>query len=119
MLRRRRINQDGKESFQLVLPGEKRDEALTGLHDQLGHMGRTRTLVLVRARFFWPHVAEDVQRKLQTHEACIKRKMYPDRAPLMNIRTHQPFEIMCIDYLTMEPSKGGIENVLVMTDHFS
>ena len=49
VLRRRRINQDGKQSFQPVLPAEKTDEALTGLHDQLGHIGRTRIMDLVRA----------------------------------------------------------------------
>ena len=59
-----------------------------------------------------------VQKK-QICEACIKRKVYPDRAPLMNICTHQLFEIVCIDYLTLKPSKGGIENVVVMTDHFT
>ena len=74
---------------------------------------------LVPIRFVRQHVEEDVQMKLQICETYIKRKVCPDRAPLMNIRTHQPFEIVNIDYLTLEPSKGGIGNVLVMTDHFS
>ncbi len=53
-------------------------------------------------------------------EACIKRKVFvPDRAELVNIRTTQPMELVCTDYLTLEASKGGIENVLVITDHFT
>ena len=33
-----------------------------------------------------------------------------------NIRTSQPLELACLDYLTLEPSKGGI---LVVSDHFT
>lgn len=28
-------------------------------------------------------------------------------------------ELVCVDFLTLEKSKGGIENMLIVTDHFS
>ena len=45
MLRRRLA--DGYETFQLILPSEFRNQALKGLHDDVGHPGRDRTLDLV------------------------------------------------------------------------
>ncbi len=41
------------------------------------------------------------------------------RAPLVNIVTTQPLELVCMDYLTLEKSKGGYQNILVITDHFT
>ncbi len=111
---------NGEELNQLVLPTCKKKEVLRGLHNDLGHMGRDRTTELVKRRFLWPHLAEDVKNWIRFCEPCIKRKVsIPDRAPLVNITSTQPLELVCIDYLTLEPSKGAIENVLVITDHFT
>ena len=40
-------------------------------------------------------------------------------APLQPIHVTQPLELVHMDYLFLEPSKGNIENVLVITDHFT
>ena len=37
----------------------------------------------------------------------------------MNITSSSPMEIVCVDYLSLERSKGGVENIIVITDHFS
>ena len=116
----RKRTREGKEVFQLVLPSGERKKAMEGLHDQVGHLGCARTLDLLQARFYWPKMSEDVTEKIQKCLPCIKRKRHiPDRAPLVSIKSYQPFELVCIDYLSLEPSKGGVENVLVMTDHFT
>ena len=118
VLYRSRTDPDtGEQSHQLVLPTSEREQALSGLHDDVGHLGRERTLQLVRARYYWPRMAEDVRTKVQTCPACIRRKPAPQRAPLVNIITTQPMELVCIDFLSLEPSTGGIENILVLTDH--
>ena len=69
--------------YQLVLPVSEREEALHGLHDQVGHFGREQTLELLRERFFWPRMADNVAEKVKTCEACVKRKARaPPKAPL-------------------------------------
>ena len=121
VLYRTRIDPDsGSKLYQLVLPLSERETALTGLHDDIGHLGRERTLQLVRSRFYWPKMAEDVKMKVNTCSVCVKRKCRGhQRAPLVNITTSQPMELVCMDFLSLEPSKGGIENILVITDHFT
>ncbi len=49
-----------------------------------------------------------------------KRKTAPTRsAELVNITSSAPLELVCVDYLSLERSKGGFENILVVTDHFT
>ena len=50
---------------------------------------------------------------------CLRRKTPPHVAPLQPIHVTQPLELVHMDYLSLEPSKGNIENVLAITDHFT
>ena len=116
----RKRNIDGSVSYQLVLPAKHRTKALNGCHDQVGHMGRDRTLKLLRERYYWPGMMKAATQYVATCNRCIKRKTIPSqRAPLVNVQTSQPLELVCMDFLSLEASKGGYENVLVITDHFT
>ena len=115
----RKIDDNGTECFQLVLPKHDRAQALKGLHDDVGHPGKERTLSLLRQRFFWPGMQKDVEEKVTNCPRCITRKRKGQVAPMVSITSTQPMELVCIDFLTLEPSKGGIENILVITDHFT
>ena len=118
LYRKRTLN--GEQFFQLVLPQSYRDLALEGLHDTVGHMGVDRTSDLVRARFYWPRMLTDINTKVQTCERCIRQKARAERsAPLVNIQTNRPLELVCIDYLSLEPDGRGTKNILVITDHFT
>ena len=86
----------------------------------VGHQGRDRTLSLVRAHFYWPGLESDVVNKVGNCEKCIKWKTIPaPSAELVNTISSQPMELVCIDFLSLERSKGGFENILVKTDHFT
>ncbi|MCG8044577.1 MAG: RNase H-like domain-containing protein [Candidatus Thiodiazotropha endolucinida] len=111
---------NGVDTKQLVLPVRFHSIVLQHLHDDVGHQGRDRTLSLVRSRFYWPGLEADVVNKVQNCEKCIRRKVIPaPGAELCNIVSTQPMELLCIDFLTLERSKGGFENILVITDHFT
>lgn len=105
---------------QLVLPASFRDTAFRLLHTNLGHHGRDRTLHLMRERFYWPGLEQDVSERIKTCDRCVKFKT-PEKnfAELVNIQTFQPLDLLCIDFLSLERSKGGYENILVITDHFT
>ena len=53
-------------------------------------------------------------------ERCLRRKCSVNsKAPLVNITTAYPLELVCMDFLTLENSKGGFGNKLVITGHFT
>ncbi|KAL1267687.1 hypothetical protein QQF64_033050 [Cirrhinus molitorella] len=121
------INQDGilcqttSIRTQLVLPEKYKGTVLRELHDEMGHQGTDRTLSLIRERFFWPHMQADIEHYVTKTCRCLKQKKpcYETRAPLTNIVTTQPFELISIDFLHLDCCKGGFEYILVVVDHFT
>ena len=122
VLFRQRQERGGDKFFQLLLPKTHHDMVFKALHDESGHFGRERTLDLVRSRFFWPHMADDIDKRVRTCPRCIRRKLPPAAvrtAPLVNIKTSEPMELVCIDHLSLKSSGEDQSSILVITDHFS
>jgi hypothetical protein len=49
---------------------------------------------------------------------CIRQKALTNTAASVPIQSMAPMDKLCIDYLSLERSKGGFENIIVPTDHF-
>ena len=80
-------------------------------------MGIERTIELVRSRFYWPRMAADVEHKVKT---CVRRKTLPEKAaPLVSIQTSRPMQLVCMDFLSLEPDTHNTKDILVITDHFT
>ena len=110
----------GTEVNQLLLPEVYHDIALAGLHDEAGHQGRDRTLSLVKSRFFWPGMDGDIEKYIKNCPRCIRRKTrVPTSAKLVTVDSTYPMDLVCMDFLSLEMSSGGYENILVITDHFT
>jgi transposase InsO family protein len=114
------INTNGELVRQLVLPETCIATVMTSLHDDIGYQVRDRTLSLVKDRFVWYGMTRVVETWITNCNRCIRRKKPTnERAALINIESSQPLELVCMDYLSLERSKGGYENILVITDHFT
>ncbi|KAJ8280758.1 hypothetical protein GJAV_G00058650 [Gymnothorax javanicus] len=116
-----RRRKDGEHTtFQLVLPKELRAMAMKSLNDDMGHLGIERTTDLLRSRFYWSKMAAEVEAKVQTCDRCIRRKEQPQKtAQLVNIQVTRPLELVCMDFLSIEPDRSITTNVLVITDHYT
>jgi len=74
---------------------------------------------LVRNRFHWPNMTNDVESWVKQCLRCILRTGKAEREPLVDINSSQPLELVCMGYLTREASAGGYEHILVIIDHFT
>ena len=119
---RRAYRPDGGEEFlQLVLPAALTSDVLEQLHQEHGHQGMERTTELVRRRCYWPGMTADIKQWVQRCERCQVAKGAGGMAtcPMGHLLASRPNDIVAMDFTVLEPSRGGVENVLVMTDVFS
>lgn len=112
--------QDGEAVKQLILPVDYRDIAFKGIHSDIGHPGKDKSLWLAKRRFYWPGMESDINIKIEWCDRCIRKKT-PVRpaTELEPITTTRSIELVCVDFLSLEKSKGWFENILVITDHFT
>ncbi|XP_056022199.1 uncharacterized protein K02A2.6-like [Ostrea edulis] len=114
------VTTDEGIKHQLVLPIAHASTVMEALHNDMGHPGKDRTISLIKERFYWPGMHSDVETWITECGRCTRRKTPTNQqAPLVNIVTSAPLELVCMDYLTLEASKGGYQHMLVITDHFT
>ena len=112
---------DDDEIQQLVLPVSLCDSVLQSLHDDNGHQGVQRVIELLQSKVYWPLMFTDTNRWLAQCEWChIAKGDYTEPKTQQGTLTAiQPLELLCIDFTKADPSKGGKENILILTDAFS
>ena len=111
-----------KDKKQLVLPSTYRPAVLKELHDSMGHVGIEKVMALIRPRFFWPYMHQDVERYIGDEcSYCVIQQKPNERVKdkMEVIETTSPFELISIDFLHLETSSGGCEWILVVVDHFT
>ena len=80
-----------------------------------------RVCDLTQIRLYWPHMQSDITHYVQNACRCLKQKppAKTHREPLHPIITSSQFQLISIDFLHLEKSKGRYEYILVVMDHFT
>ena len=110
--------------IQLVLPRQFHRMVYRQLHEEMGHLGWERTFQLAKTRFYWPYMQRDIQHYITNVCSCLKQrrpKVFP-KAPQQHLTSPAPFELISIDFVHLEKSKGGYEyisNSLIIHEQIS
>lgn len=105
----------------VVVPACQRDTAFKLAHDQYGHQGTERTYQLLRRTCFWPYMEEHTKAYVASCKRCqcAKHPTFTPHQPAGHFLSHRPLDIIATDFLKMDRSADGHENILVVTDIFS
>ena len=106
---------------QLVLPSKYRSLVLKELHNNMGHLEAERVFDLTRERFYWPHMHTQITEYVTKVCPCLKDRVpnIHTRAPLQNITSTMPLELISIDFLHLKLSVSGYEYILIIVDNFT
>lgn len=103
---------------QYVVPESLKAFFLSGIHDDAGHQGLFRNLGLARQRIFWLSLDRDVRDYFCNCKWCIVSKMAEpvDRAPLENITSTRPLQLVCIEFRAAEDARNKTVDIIVVTN---
>ncbi|EEB88801.1 hypothetical protein MPER_13182 [Moniliophthora perniciosa FA553] len=116
-LYRRNENMDGQH--RLVVPKEKRMWMITAGHDYVGHKGMYATENLLKKRFWWPELENDVQWFVKSCQACQDRLLSLIKVPPTRVHTPSLFQKIHIDIFKVSPASNGCKNVAHARDALS
>ena len=122
LLRRRvQLKHHQTEINQFVLPPAYRKRVVLACHDEMGHLGMDRTLLLLQDRVYWPGMSKDVRDHIRTCDICEKAKDREDKEEIKQTEASYPLEMVHVDLLLIGGKKDIRKdiNVVVVTDHFT
>ena len=104
---------------QFVMPVQLHKCTVMVCHDDYGHLGMDRVLVLLQERYFWPKMSEDVRIYIRQCDRCMRFKKTKERTEFFPITATYPLELVHLDFLSIGGKEDKMKNILVVTDHFT
>ena len=91
------------------------------LHDDYGHQGLDQALALVKKRFYWSTMNHDVTEYVTNCQQChvLKGHYTVPHTQQGLLVANNPLDLLCIDFLNVDPSRDGKENIFVLNDAFT
>ena len=108
-----------KHVNQFVMPRQFRKQTVQVCHEDYGHLGMDRVLLLLQERYYWPKMSSDVRTHIRACERCIRFKQPQEKEEMYPITATYPLELIHVDFLTIGGKQDRMKNVLVVTDHFT
>jgi hypothetical protein len=108
----------------VVLPRSLVPAVLESFHDQLGHPSARRMQSIVGARFYWPHMARDIDDHCaQCHHCTLAKPGPKPKSPKGPDVGRYPFDLCYVDVLDMadthdydKTTGAGFRKLLVFAD---
>lgn len=114
---------DYRFEWKVCVPPELREKVLVEEHDDALHLGADKTIALVKKKYYWPKLTEDVRSHIRKCTICKQSKpSNQSQHPEMGRQrlTTKPFQIIALDFIQSLPrSKQGNSHLLVVMDLFS
>ena len=103
-----------------VVPFPFLAEVALATHYQQGHPGRQKLLSAVGMQVWHPSLSSVVADICQSCEQCQRVKVAGvAQPPITRIKTTVPFEMCCVDLVSLPRTKSGNTGCLVTVDHYS
>ncbi|KAK8779210.1 hypothetical protein V5799_019450 [Amblyomma americanum] len=108
----------GRVCRRVVVPAALRSSVMAVFHDDNGHLGSEKTKTLVQRKYWWPSIAKDIRRYIESCHTCQAVNSRTTRAEgCLNPREipSEPNVVISLDH--MGPLDGNEGYVLVCIDH--
>lgn len=123
LYRYQKLNQGLLSNWKLVIPPESKLEILKQNHDEVAHLGITKTVNRISENYFWKNMRDDIKDYVRSCVVCKASKPVTinTQAPMGNQKiANYPFQTISMDFIGVLPrSKLGNTVLFVVSDWYS
>ena len=108
-------------TYRLLMPNEKRRELIRTTHNNLAHVGVSKTYNILKEAYYWINMEMDVRLVIADCKYCARRKNVPQQKHCENnLSSGFPFDKISIDLAgPLPPGENGERYILGIIDNFS